>query len=65
MKKIRDMKAKNANIDHDCPICYGDLEEDPTFVAPEESVDNEQPLQARVLKKCMVTPCKHYYHPSC
>lgn len=62
MTSIKDMKAKNLNTDHDCPICYGALEEDPTAEALE---DNEQPLHAKPLKKCMITPCKHYYHPSC
>ena len=61
-----------------CPICYGEQDSDPTYAAREtfthESSDavannsgarQEPQLRAKPQKKCMMTPCKHYYHPSC
>ena len=64
---IKDVKKSDNNEEQVCPICYGELSEDPTAAIEEvaENADNQQPLRAKPLKKCMGTPCKHYYHPSC
>jgi len=67
---IKNIKSSNPD-DNLCPICYGDLEVDPqqmgTTVVADENEDNpaQRPLVAKPLKKCMATPCKHYYHSSC
>jgi hypothetical protein len=59
-----------------CPICYCDLELDPMVLEEDTMEDqnigeetltksSEKKAKPSKLKKCMVTPCGHYYHPCC
>lgn len=55
-----------------CPICYGRLDEDQTDVTGgtvswnQTGNGNLEPFNNyKRLKKCMMTPCNHFYHPGC
>ena len=73
LKKVK--KDKETAGDEEelvCPICYGNLDQDPdaasvrdTVTDPIDGNDVARPLQAKPVKKCMGTPCKHYYHSAC
>lgn len=79
MVLIKNVPRKENEDELVCPICYGELEIDPSstirdsFSATENDDPNqnerEKPLiipdKKSIQKKCMMTPCKHYYHPTC
>lgn len=59
-----------------CPICYVRMDEDPsqatgnTMVFDETNTDGDEirePMNnsKKTLKKCMKTPCNHFYHGIC
>jgi hypothetical protein len=58
-----------------CPICYSELDIDPGQFGVETALADmdkspdpptmDQPLTAKKVKKCMKTPCKHFYHQKC
>merc|ERR1711935_580880 len=71
VKKEREA-AREGDDELVCPICYGALDVDPdvasirdTVTDPIDANDVGRPLVAKPVKKCMVTPCKHYYHRAC
>ena len=58
-----------------CPICFSELDIDPVSFGTETDMTNldanpdfasvDQPLTAKKVKKCMRTPCNHFYHQHC
>jgi hypothetical protein len=75
MIAVKKLKKDREGLEEEelvCPICYGELDEDPEATVRNTATDPNNPggdaaraLVAKPIKKCMVTPCKHYYHPSC
>lgn len=57
-----------------CPICFANIDtypEDATIttgvidVADDMLNQNLVPTSSRKMKKCVRTPCNHFYHPEC
>ena len=76
MVLIKNIKKNNNESEiPECPICFNEIDCDPSQLR-ETITDNfsgeannaQRRLlenDGKLLKKCMMTPCKHYYHPDC